>query len=80
MHLEIITPEKRLFEGSVKIIRVPGINGPFAILDNHAPIISLLEAGKIKVDKTDGNTDIFQIKSGIIEVKNNKIIILADEL
>ncbi len=80
MFLEIITPEKKLFEGKVNLIRVPGVEGSFAILNNHAPIVSLLDAGKIKINKIDGETLYFQIKGGVIEVKNNKTIILADGL
>lgn len=80
MYLEIITPEKKLFEGKVDLIRVPGVEGSFAILNNHAPIVSLLDAGKIKVNKIDGETLYFQITGGVIEVKNNKTIILANGL
>jgi F-type H+-transporting ATPase subunit epsilon len=75
--LEIITPEKRLFEGKVKLVQVPGTKGSFEILKNHAPIISTLSPGRIKVI-TDGNRqEFFEIVSGIVEVKSDFITILA---
>lgn len=77
MKLEIITPEKRLFEGKVKLVQVPGMKGSFEILRNHAPIISTLSPGKIKVIADNDKTDFFDIVSGIVEVKSNLITILA---
>ncbi len=78
MELQIITPDKKVFEGEVKSVRVPGSKGSFQILKNHAPIISTLEKGDVKI--TDGNdkTSFVSINGGVIEVKNNKIIILAE--
>ena len=80
MYLEIITPEKKLFNGEVDLVQVPGTKGSFEILNNHAPIISTLDPGNIKITKSHGGTDLFQINGGIIEVKNNKIIILAEKV
>lgn len=80
MYLEIYTPEKRLFKGEVDLVRVPGTNGSFEILHNHAPIISTLDPGIIKIIKSHGGTELFQINGGgVIELKNNKIIILAEK-
>ena len=56
MHLEIITPEKKLFTGEVKLVQVPGSSGSFEILNNHAPIISSLDEGKIKIISPEGET------------------------
>ncbi|HKL37855.1 MAG TPA: ATP synthase F1 subunit epsilon [Bacteroidales bacterium] len=78
MELEIITPDKKLFEGNVNLIRVPGTKGPFEILQYHAPIISTLEKGKIKVEEQAGNPQYFDIEGGVIEVQRNKAIILAE--
>lgn len=79
MKLEIITPEKKLYEGRVKMVRVPGTKGSFAILRNHAPIISTLEKGTIRIIPGDKDDEIFiDILGGIIEVQRNKIIVLAD--
>ena len=91
MFLEIVTPEAVLFSGEVDSVAVPGINGEFQMLDNHAPIVSLLQAGNIKIkgnleldeevkDKfsKDGDDTLLEISSGTIELNENKIIILAD--
>lgn len=77
MKLEIITPEKRLFEGKVKLVQVPGAKGSFEILPNHAPIISTLTRGTIKVITETDAQELINIASGIVEVKANVISILA---
>ena len=77
MKLEIITPEKRLYDGNVKLVQVPGANGSFEILKNHAPIISTLTKGTIKVISEANIEEFIDINSGIIEVKANTISILA---
>ena len=78
MQLEIITPEKKLFEGEVKLVQVPGTRGSFEILNNHAPIISTLEKGTLRVIGKEGQARVFDIEGGVIEAKQNKIIILAE--
>jgi len=78
MILEIITPEKELFSGEVASVKFPGQNGGFEILNNHAPIISTLSKGEIIVVTNDKNTQQFKINGGVIEMQNNKIIVLAD--
>jgi F-type H+-transporting ATPase subunit epsilon len=78
MKLEIITPDKRVFEGDIKSVRVPGKKGSFQVLKDHAPIISTLDDGKVIIVDDNGNELIFQINGGVIEVKSNKIILLAD--
>jgi F-type H+-transporting ATPase subunit epsilon len=75
--LEIITPEKRLFDGKVKLVKVPGASGSFEILNNHAPIISTLTKGTIKVITETDQQKLIDIDSGIVEVKANSISILA---
>ena len=77
MNLEIITPEKKLFEGEIKLVQVPGKKGSFEVLKNHAPIISTLNKGTIKIITAKDKQETLQIDSGIIEVKANKITILA---
>lgn len=77
MKLEIITPEKRLFDGKVKLVKVPGASGSFEILNNHAPIISTLTRGTIKVITESDRKELIDIDSGIVEVKSNIISILA---
>jgi F-type H+-transporting ATPase subunit epsilon len=78
MHLEIITPDRKLFAGDVKLVQVPGTKGSFEILNNHAPIISTLDSGEIKVQHPEGKNEYFEISSGVIEAKANNIIILAE--
>ena len=78
MELEIITPEKKLYGGSVNSIQLPGLDGKFEILNNHAPIISILNKGNIRVTDTNNKTNLFQINGGVIEMQNNKVIVLAE--
>ncbi len=78
MLLDILTPEKQLFEGEVKSVKLPGTNGEFEILNNHAPIISTLTKGEIRVIDSSSKQEIFSINGGVIEMQNNKIIVLAD--
>ncbi|MFH0759417.1 MAG: ATP synthase F1 subunit epsilon [Bacteroidota bacterium] len=78
MLLEIIAPDKALYSGEVDLVQVPGSKGSFEILVNHAPIISTLEQGKIKIVDTKGATFFFDVDGGVIEAKNNKIIVLAE--
>jgi F-type H+-transporting ATPase subunit epsilon len=80
MHLEIITPDKKVYEGEIKLVKVPGSRGSFEILKNHAPIISTLDNGEVKIIDTSDKTSYYTIGGGVIEVKNNKIIILAESL
>ena len=78
MKIEIITPDKKIFEGDIKSVRVPGKKGSFQVLKDHAPIISTLESGFVIIVDTDGKEIRYEIDSGVIEVKANKIILLAD--
>lgn len=78
MKLEILTPDKKLFEGNVNSVSVPGTKGAFTILHNHAPIISTLNKGNIKIVTDNSKTENISIEGGIIEVKKNIIIVLAD--
>ena len=78
MLLEIIAPDQNLYSGEVDLVQVPGSKGSFEILRNHAPIISTLEQGKIKIVDIKGRTTFFEVDGGVIEAKNNKIIVLAE--
>tara|TARA_B100001063_G_scaffold230113_1_gene242918 strand:- start:232 stop:468 length:237 start_codon:yes stop_codon:yes gene_type:complete len=78
MQLEIITPEHKVFEGQVSSVQLPGVDGKFEILNNHAPIISTLIKGNVRVIDTNDNTELFEINGGVIEMQNNKIIVLAE--
>jgi len=78
MHLEIISPEKIIFTGEVTLVEVPGAKSRFTILHMHDAVISTLTGGKIRIVDEKNTTSFFEIKGGVVEVKNNKIIILAD--
>ena len=79
MHLEILTPEKKVFEGDVTIATFPGADGSFQVMDNHAPLISLLKEGVVEY-KSKENAKNVTITGGVVEVLNNKIILLADSV
>ena len=80
MLLEIITPDKRIYSGEVSLVQVPGTKGSFEILQNHAPIISTLDRGKIKVVEQTGKILFFEVDGGIVENKDNKIIVLVESI
>ncbi|HSU52122.1 MAG TPA: ATP synthase F1 subunit epsilon [Segetibacter sp.] len=78
MILEILTPEKRLYSGDVFGIQLPGIDGKFEVLDKHAPLVSALGKGNLKVIKDKNTTSNFSIESGFVEVLNNKATVLVE--
>jgi F-type H+-transporting ATPase subunit epsilon len=78
MKLEIITPDRKVFEGDIKSIRVPGKKGSFQVLKDHAPIISTLENGPVIIVDQEGTETKYEINGGVIEVKANTIILLAE--
>ena len=77
MHLEIITPDKKLFEGEAKSLTVPGSEGLLGVLNNHAPMVASLKKGIVKVITTS-ETKNFEIKGGVIEALKNKVVVLAE--
>lgn len=77
MYLEILTPEKKVFEGNVTIATFPGADGSFQVLDNHAPLISLLKEGVV-VYKSKESSQSVTITGGVVEVLKNKVVLLAD--
>ena len=92
MYLEIVSPEATLFSGEVTSVTVPGVNGEFQMLMDHAPIVSLLQEGEVKIagqieieeefrdrfsKSPDGKT-VLKINSGTLELSNNRVIVLAD--
>ena len=78
MQLEIVTPDENLYQGDIVSAIFPGLDGSFGVLENHAPIISPLEKGVIEVIENDKTRKTFEVKAGIVEVNNNKIIVLAE--
>ena len=78
MILEILTPERKLFSGDVFGVQLPGIDGLFEVLDKHAPLVSALKAGKLKILKDKSSTSTYTIQSGFAEVLNNKTTVLVE--
>lgn len=91
MHLEIVSPEATLFAGEVNSVIVPGVEGEFQMLNDHAAIVSLLQEGPVKFDGNakvagahaskftkEGDKTVLPITSGTVEMKDNKVIVLAD--
>ncbi|MCA1742111.1 MAG: ATP synthase F1 subunit epsilon [Bacteroidales bacterium] len=80
MKIEIITPDKKIYSGEVRSVRVPGRKGSFQVLKDHAPIISTLDAGVVIIVDEQGNEVKVDITGGVVEVKKNRIILLADSV
>ena len=80
MQLELITPTGSVFSGEVKLAKFPGSSGSFEILNNHAPIISALTNGELKIETDAGETLSFITSGGIVEVKENRIMVLVETI
>ena len=78
MQLEILTPEQKVFSGTVYGVQLPGIEGSFEILDKHAPLIATLGKGKMKILKDKNHTELYEITSGFVEVLDNKATVLIE--
>ncbi len=77
MNITVLTPDKAIYEGPVKSVKVPGVSGQFEILNNHAPIVSALGEGTVRL-QVEGNSDMtFGIEKGFIEVLNNEVSLLV---
>jgi F-type H+-transporting ATPase subunit epsilon len=77
MNLTILSPEREIFSGAVKSVKVPGTNGSFEMLENHAPIVSSLEKGEVRIIKDNGERATFQITGGFVEMLNNEVALLV---
>jgi F-type H+-transporting ATPase subunit epsilon len=78
MVLEILTPEKKLYSGNVYGVQMPGIAGLFEVLDKHAPLVSALGKGNLKVLETKTSSKNYSIDGGFVEVLNNKATVLIE--
>ncbi|MBR3960113.1 MAG: hypothetical protein IKJ81_08740 [Bacteroidales bacterium] len=76
MNVRIIKPDSTVFEGQASLLQLPGTNGLFEILENHAPIISSLASGKIRIQTDDGEKT-FDIKAGVVKGQKNDILVLV---
>ena len=79
MHLEIITPDKKVYEGEVISATFPGTDGSFQVLKNHAPLISTCGTGLVKI-KTSTEEKRLTIEGGVVEVLKNKVVLLAEKI
>ena len=78
MTLEILTPDKKIFSGEVYGVQLPGIGGMFEVLEKHAPIVSALKAGRLKILKDKNASSEYNIQGGFVEVLNNKATVLVE--
>ena len=78
MKLEIITPDKKVFEGYVKSAIFPGAEGSFGVLNNHAAMIATLKKGTIELIEENNTTHLFVVKGGVVEICKNNVIVLAE--
>ncbi|GGZ34262.1 hypothetical protein GCM10007049_29520 [Echinicola pacifica] len=79
MHLEIITPDKKVFQGEVQQATFPGASGAFQVLKNHAPLVSALAKGTVTYTTNDGVQSLV-VDGGVVEVRENEIILLAEKV
>ena len=77
MHLDIITPDRKVFEGEVTAAQFPGADGSFEVLNNHAPLIAALKAGDVTLTGASGR-EVIRIEGGVVEVLRNNVIVLAE--
>ncbi|WP_247235759.1 ATP synthase F1 subunit epsilon [Telluribacter sp. SYSU D00476] len=77
MNLEIITPDKKVFAGEATAVTFPGTEGQFQVLNSHAPLVSTLGRGDVVVD-TGAVKQVYTIDGGVVEVLNNKVLVLAE--
>lgn len=78
MQLEIITPDKQIFSGQADLVQLPGSDGLFELLNNHAPIIATLSEGTVKVQETGSDERFFETGKGVIEAAQNKVVVLVE--
>ncbi|HPT14820.1 MAG TPA: ATP synthase F1 subunit epsilon [Bacteroidales bacterium] len=78
MKIEIVTPDTTIFEGEISLAQLPGLDGSFEIMNNHAPLISVLKKGRIKLIDKQQLAQYFDVNGGVVEVLENKILILAE--
>ena len=77
MRVEIITPDKELYKGEATSVTVPGVDGSMGFLNGHAPLITVLKAGDVKL-RTEKGQQVFPVKGGVVEVSDNTVLVLAE--
>lgn len=78
MTIEIITPEKTIYSGTVSLAQFPGADGSFEVLNNHAPMVATLKKGSIKLKDAESKMVYIEIEGGIVQIESNKLLVLAD--
>jgi F-type H+-transporting ATPase subunit epsilon len=78
MTIEIVTPDTTIYTGECTLVQLPGMDGSLEIMNNHAPLISVLKKGKIKVEDRQKQVQFFEVNGGVVEVLKNKILVLAE--
>jgi len=78
MNIEIVTPDTTIFSGEITLVQLPGLDGSFEIMNNHAPLISVLKKGRIKLVDQQNQAQFFDVNGGVVEVLKNKILVLAE--
>jgi len=78
MTIEIVTPDTTIFTGEITLAQLPGLDGSFEIMNNHAPLISVLRKGRIKLIDKQNQAQFFEVNGGVVEVLKNKILVLAE--
>jgi F-type H+-transporting ATPase subunit epsilon len=79
MNVEIITPDKKVFGGEAVAVTLPGTEGQFQVLNSHSALVSTLGRGNVVV-QTGANTTTYSIDGGVVEVLNNKVLVLAEAI
>ncbi len=77
MNISVLTPDRTVFEGSIKSLKVPGVGGAFEILRGHAALVSALKGGSVRIIEEDGTRKVFAIEKGFVEVLNDNISLLV---
>jgi len=80
MNLVVLTPDQEFFKGTVKSVTVPGVAGEFEVLENHAPLVAAIGEGRVKVIKDNGESLIFNVNKGFLEVIDNDLALLVNEI
>ncbi len=78
MHLTVLSPKEFIYEGTVALVQFPGSMGSFEVLNNHAPLIARIDKGKLKIIDEDRNKFFLDVNPGIVEIKDNKIVLLTE--
>jgi F-type H+-transporting ATPase subunit epsilon len=77
MQVLMLTPDREIYNGGAKSVQAPGVDGLFEVLDNHAPMVTALGHGSVRILNQDGSKETFTIEKGYLEVLNNEVSILV---